>query len=369
MNSLPTGYKVILNLGSLNSIDVTTYGNGTCWYPPENADISPLMIIKDTTLTINIYLPGDTVPTSKYICPVSVINPVVALFKTHKSTYIVDRGVAVNLQWVADAKYCCLHGDSLGISIVKQPPIVNNYTYTPKETSLLGLIPFYDKDLHGSPSFLHFVVRNPQLSGFEVKSGESKQTFDETTPLIINARGEDIFKYDLSYEILDSKGMLHPLKSIATGLSNVKDYKWSLPDAKWAVKGNQGHGPSYPLRVTFHAEGYSDAYGTDGQGPTQILKHIMTPKFLDDGHVKIIYLRAANPDISPSGLLRLEFLVYGIESTYIIEGQAAKITGSIIYPWAPQTIEIKPNIDSTIAYKMSVKNIKGYKDSTTYIKA
>jgi hypothetical protein len=230
------------------------------------------------------------------------------------------------------------------------------------------LVPFYDKDTHGSPSLLHFVVRTPQLSKFEARSGDSIQTFDETTPIIINATGQDIYRYDLSYEVLDSKGILHPQRSVVSGLSNVKEYKWTIPDMKWAIENNQGHGPTYPLRVTFQIEGYSDAHGTLGQGPAQIVKQVMTPRFIEAGYVKIIYLRSADPPMTSTGQLRLEFLAYGINATYKIESDDVKITGQIIYPWTAQVVEMELNRSSTTrSYKMSVKNSKGYKDNTTYI--
>ena len=368
MNQPPAGYQIILNLDQSNNIDVTNYGTGSLWYPPPNSNISPLIIIKDTTLTINVSISAIQTVVKQYVCSISTINPIVTLFKSQDSTYTVDQGVTLNLHWVTDAKYCCLYGASLGSSIVKQPAIVSKYSYSPSKESILSLVPFYDKDTHGSPSLLHFVVRTPQLSKFEARSGDSMQTFDDATPIIINAVGQDIYRYDLSYEVLDSKGILHPQRSVVSGLSNVKEYKWTIPDMKWAIENNQGHGPTYPLRVTFQIEGYSDAYGTLGQGPAQILKQVMTPRFIDVGHIKIIYLRSADPPMTPNGQLRLEFLAYGINATYKIESQETKITGPIIYPWAPQVVELESNTSSTTrSYKMSVKNSKGYKDSTTYI--
>ena len=308
MNQPPVGYKVTLTWSPTDSLDLTSYSSGSFWHPPEDTDLSPLIVIKNLTLVISVSMINSPIVTNQYSCAVSVVNPTVALFKTHSSTYTVDQGVSLNLQWVADAKYCCLHGANPGISLIKQPAIVTTYKYVAKETGILSLVPYYDKNFHGSPSMLHLVVRNPQLSSFEVRSGGSKDTFDASTPLTINASGKDLYKYDLLCEILDSKGVLHPLKPISTSLSIVKDYKWSPPDLKWAVTENQGHGPAYPLRITVQVQAYSDAHGTDGQGDAQTMKCVMTPKFLNAGHVKVIYLKAAEPTNKLRGSISIRVL-------------------------------------------------------------
>ena len=301
MNQPPEGCKITLSWSPTDTLDLTKYSGGSFWYPPEDTDLPPLILIKSLTLVISLSMIDNPIVINQYSCEVSVINPTVALFKSYSSTYTVDQGVSLDLQWIADAKYCCLHGANPGISLIKQPAIVNKYKYVAKETGVLSLIPYYDNSFHGSPSMLHLVVRNPQLLSFEVKSGASKETFDESTPLIINASGKDLYRYDLLSEILDSKGVLQPLKLISTSLSQVKDYKWSPPDLKWAVKENQGHGPAYPLRITVHVQAYSDAHGTDGQGDAQVMTCVMTPKFLNAGHVKIIYLKAAEPRLTSDG--------------------------------------------------------------------
>jgi len=363
---LTSDYKVTLDLGSAATVDVTPYGPGTLSYPPANSNLTPLIVVKN--LTVRVTLSHGQKVLQELTADIKIINPTVTLFRTSDGAYILDRGVTVNLNWVADAQYCCLYGPEPGLSLIKHPVIVNRYNYKPRETSILSLVPFQSKDVHGSPSLLHFIVRNPQILNSEIKSGNSKHTFDIATPLVISVVGSDIYKYDLSYEILDSKGVLSPLKPIASGLTGIKDYQWEIPGAKWAVLDNVGQGPSYPLRVTIQVVAYSDAYGTSGQATPQMVKHVMTPRFIEVGYVKIIYLRAADPPTTPDAKIRLEFLAYGINTTYKIESGDMKLTGVVNYPWTPQIIETPVDINnSNVLYKMSIKSSKGYKDSTTYI--
>lgn len=363
---LTSDYKLTLDLGNGVNVDVTSYGSGTVSYPPPNSDLAPVVIVKDSTFKITLSYGQNQI--QELTTTVKVINPTVALFRTSDSTYIVDRGVTLNLNWVADAQYCTLYGPEPGLSLIKQPAIVSTYSYKPRDTSILSLVPFHDSDLHGSPSLLHFIVRKPQILSYDIKSGNSKQTFDTTTPVTINVVGSDIYKYDLSYQILDSKGILSSLTPIASGLPGMKDYQWPIPDAKWAILDNVGQGPSYPLRVMIQIEGYSDAYGTKGQAAPQMIKHVLTPGFIEAGHAKIIYLKAADPPKTPDGKIRLEFLAYGVSTTYKIESGDTKLTGVINYPWTPQIVEIAENsANPNMLYKMSIKSSKGHKDSTTYI--